>query len=134
MSQERFEERKQELQNAIQRLEESVLAPKSDIVRDSAIQRFEFTFELAWKALQLYLENQGLESGSPRQAIKNAFQQGIFRDEQETEAWLKMLEDRNLTSHTYQEKLAEDIYSRIASAHLPLLKSLAGKLQGLAWQ
>lgn len=134
MNQARFEERRQELQNALRQLAESAKLPETDIVRDSTIQRFEFTFELAWKALQLYLENQGLESGSPRQAVKNAFQLGILRDERESDLWFKMLDDRNLTSHTYKEELAEAIYGRIISIHYPLLQTLSERLQVLQWK
>ena len=56
MSKERFFERQTAVYNAAARLNEVAALPESDIVRDAAIQRFEFTFELVWKTLQLYLE------------------------------------------------------------------------------
>src|SRR3989338_6066348 len=113
MSEQRFEERKKELNEAVLRLREAVAQPENDMVRDSVIQRFEFSFELAWKTLQLYLEHQGLEAGSPRQALKAAFVEGIIPDAEEADVWLKMLEDRNLTTHTYHQELAKAIYQRI---------------------
>ena len=54
MSEQRFEERKQELKDAVLRLEEAIAQPENDMIRDSVIQRFEFSFELAWKTLQLF--------------------------------------------------------------------------------
>ena len=54
-------------------LENTPIIYELDIVRDAAIQRFEFTFELVWKTLQLYLEHEGLESSGPRAVLKRAF-------------------------------------------------------------
>jgi Nucleotidyltransferase substrate binding protein like len=70
MGKERFSERQTAVFNAAARLEEVAALPQTDIVRDAAIQRFEFTFELVWKTLQLYLEHEGLESGGPRAVLK----------------------------------------------------------------
>lgn len=133
MSEQRFEERKKELQDAILRLGEAVTQPENDVVRDSVIQRFEFSFELAWKTLQLYLEHQGLEAGSPRQTLKGAFAQGIIPDEDEANIWFAMLEDRNLTTHTYHEDLAKTIYRNIAVTYIGHLRSMNERIQGLAW-
>jgi nucleotidyltransferase substrate binding protein (TIGR01987 family) len=133
MSEQRFSERKKELREAVLRLEEAVAQPENDMVRDSAIQRFEFSFELAWKALQLYLEHQGLEAGSPRQALKSAFTQGIIPDAEEADVWLKMLEDRNLTAHTYQKDLAMTIYQKIVNTYVKLLRGMSDKIQSFEW-
>ena len=133
MSAQRFEERKAELQDAVSRLEESIAEPESDLIRDSVIQRFEFSFELAWKTLQLYLEHQGLDAGSPREMLKRAFAQGILKNEQEADAWFKMLEDRNLTTHTYKEDLAQEIYHRIASIYAAQLCEMNDRVQPLIW-
>lgn len=133
MSEQRFEERKKELNDAVMRLGEAVAEPETDMARDSVIQRFEFSFELTWKTLQLYLEHQGLEAGSPRQALKSAFVQGIVPNEEETDVWLKMLEDRNLTTHTYHEDLAKKIYQKIASTYLEHLRQMNDRVQLLTW-
>jgi nucleotidyltransferase substrate binding protein (TIGR01987 family) len=96
---------------ALSRLETALAQPVNEFVRDSAIQRFEFTFELFWKSLKAYGEESGLEVYSPRDSLRTAFQLGVIQEDPE---WFRMLEDRNLTSHTYNEATAESIYS-----HLP---------------
>ncbi len=86
----------------------------SDVVRDAAIQRFEYSFEAAWKAAQTYLaEVEGLVVASPRAAIRGSFQVGVL-DEKGTGAALAMVDDRNLTVHTYNEALARAIFARLA--------------------
>ena len=134
MSEQRFTERKKELSEAVLRLEEAIAQPENDVVRDSVIQRFEFSFELAWKTLQLYLEHQGLEAGSPRQALKGAFAQGIIPNEDEADVCLKMLDDRNLTTHTYHQDLAKSIYRRIAMTYAAELRRMSDRIQALAWK
>ena len=68
---------------------------------DATIQRFEFTFELAWKFLRDYFWEQGIELHYPKKIIKEAFASHLIDHE---EIWIKMLKDRNMTSHTYDEK------------------------------
>ena len=93
----------------------------SKVERDAAIQRFEYTFEATWKAAQLYLrEVEGLEVGSPKRAARAALQVGLF-DAAHTHELLAMVDDRNLTVHTYNEQLAEEIASRL-SGHAQLLQ------------
>jgi nucleotidyltransferase substrate binding protein (TIGR01987 family) len=94
---------------------------RSKVERDAAIQRFEYTFEATWKAAQLYLrEVEGLEVGSPKRAVRAGLQVGLF-DEAHTRELLAMVDDRNLTVHTYNERLAEEIDSRL-SGHARLLQ------------
>jgi nucleotidyltransferase substrate binding protein (TIGR01987 family) len=99
------------LSTALSRLDLALAQPVNEFVRDSAIQRFEFTFELFWKSSKAYAEESGLEAFSPRDSMRIAFQLGVI---QESPEWFRMLEDRNLTSHTYNEATANSIYS-----HLP---------------
>lgn len=83
------------------------------IERDAAIQRFEFTFEAVWKAAkQVLYEREGIDMGSPKGVIRSCREVGILTEEQTITA-LEMVDDRNLTVHTYNEKLAEEIYSRL---------------------
>ena len=110
-----------DLERALSRLKESLSRDpeKDDIVIDATIQRFEFTYELSWKLMKSYLEYTGLtELSSPRSTIKAAFKEGIITD---GELWLKMLEDRNRTSHTYDEATALDIYTNMKNIYLTLL-------------
>src|SRR5208282_4052695 len=134
MSRERFAERKAELQNAVKRLREAVAQPESDLVRDAVIQRFEFTFELIWKSLKLYLERQGLDCGGPRSTLKKAFTEGRINSPDEADVWLQVLEDRNLTSHAYDEALANRIYQHVVQDYTALLGQMAAKIQTLSWE
>lgn len=101
------------------------------ILRDATIQRFEFTFEAAWKALQMYLQYQGLEANGPRQALKQAFAQGLIPTPEEADIWMDMLEDRNLTTHTYREELAEAIAANIRARYAACLHEMAARLSAL---
>jgi nucleotidyltransferase substrate binding protein (TIGR01987 family) len=133
MGRERFSERQAAVLNAAARLAEAATLPETDIVRDAAIQRFEFTFELVWKTLQLYLEHEGLESSGPRAVLKRAFVMRLIPDQDEADVWLRMLDDRNLTSHAYDETLAVCIYTRIVHDYAPRLAQMAKKIQTLRW-
>ncbi|WP_297571781.1 HI0074 family nucleotidyltransferase substrate-binding subunit [uncultured Deefgea sp.] len=72
-----------------------------DVVLDLNVQRFEFTFEMAWKALKRYLDFVGIDSKNPRAIFKDAFAQGLLQDDA---LWLDMIEMRNLSSHVYDER------------------------------
>lgn len=91
---------------------------------DATIQRFEFTFELAWKFLKDYFFEKGLELNYPKEVIQQAFMARIIDDES---IWVKMLRDRNMTSHTYDEKLADEIYLRI-KLYVPELRKLLNQI------
>ena len=112
---------------AVERLVEALALPASDVVRDACIQRFEFCFELAWKAVQQTARSQGRDCLSPRSCLREAFAMGWLKDEA---AWLTMLTDRNLTSHTYDEVLAQAVYSRLIT-HVSLLNDLKRVLSDL---
>lgn len=98
------------LKNAINRLSEALQEPESSIVRDATIQRFEFTYELLWKTLKIFLQDiHGVRTVSPRQVFKEAYSLSIIKQE---EIFLEMMQSRNLLSHTYNEEQAIDIYKR----------------------
>jgi nucleotidyltransferase substrate binding protein (TIGR01987 family) len=90
-----------------------------EIIVDATIQRFEFTIELFWKLLKVILESKGVEVQYPKDVLREAFKGHLIDDE---EQWLSMLKDRNLTSHTYDEKLAHEVYERI-KAYVPVFMS-----------
>lgn len=84
----------------------------SEIERDALIQRFEFSFELIWKCAKAYLYVQdGIDAASPKKVIRACREIGLL-DEAETEQALKMVDDRNLTTHTYDETFVESLISR----------------------
>ncbi len=91
---------------------------------DATIQRFEFTFGLAWKFLKDYFLEQGIELNYPKEVIREVFSVNLIDNE---DIWIKMLKDRNMTSHTYNEKLADEIYIRIKS-YVPELRNLLDKV------
>jgi nucleotidyltransferase substrate binding protein (TIGR01987 family) len=112
-------------ERALSRLEEALAKPEDPIVRDACIQRFEFTFEMAWKALERYALTEGIECVSPRDCFRVGFRLGLVeRDEQ----WMAMVEDRNRTSHTYDEESAKAIYRALAG-YADLLRRLVQKLK-----
>jgi len=104
------------LVQALSSLEEIFEENYSVIVRDATIQRFEYTFELTWKFFRKVAKIEGIDPGSPRQAIRTAFQVGLLP---EVDSWFELLADRNRTSHTYSETTAEQVYE--SAVRLPAL-------------
>jgi nucleotidyltransferase substrate binding protein (TIGR01987 family) len=83
------------------------------IVRDAMVQRFEYTTEAFWKYLKHYLQTEhNLLANSPREVMRMGLQAKLY-DEATSKELLQMLDDRNLTSHTYIEELATSIATRI---------------------
>ncbi len=82
----------------------------SKLEKEGIIQRFEYTFELAWKTLKDYLEYGGILVSLPREIIKQSFSKGLISD---GDAWVDMLEKRNLIAHTYDEKNFEIVINLI---------------------
>lgn len=111
---ERLTRRLSDAESALARLGEVLAIDRpTDIERDAAIQRFEFTFEAVWKAAQRYLAVvEQIEAGSPDAVIRSCREVGIG-DEDSAEARLRAAEDRNLTSHMYNEALVEAIFARL---------------------
>jgi nucleotidyltransferase substrate binding protein (TIGR01987 family) len=110
----RLKQRVMTAERALVSLEElaSISSP-TKIERDAAVQRFEYTFEACWKAAQRYLlVVEGIDSGSPKDVIRQCRAVGILSDKLAVRG-LEMVDDRNLTVHTYNESLAQLILSRI---------------------
>ena len=97
----------------------------TELERAGIIQFFEMTFELAWKVLKDYLESEGYMVKSQRETVKQAFQIGLIDN---GHIWIDALSNRNLTTHTYDEKLATKMTSEILNAYLPELDKLYNKL------
>ena len=84
------------------------------------------TFELAWKVLKDYLEADGYSVKSPRETIKQAFQNELIND---GHIWLEALSDRNLATHTYDEKVANKMIKEIIERYYPEFKLMHDKLE-----
>lgn len=103
-----------DFEKALCRLKEVLACEKNDIIRDSAIQRFEFTLDLAWKALKSYLEDScGVRCVSPKECLREGFQNGVIENDP---YWLELVDLRNETVHTYKEEIAERVYGNLFRA------------------
>ena len=93
------------------------------------IQAFEFTHELAWKVMKDFFTYQGTPNitGS-RDATREAFKMELIYD---GEYWMKMIEDRNQTTHTYDEAVAQEIVDRINNHYYKLFKFFEEKMESL---
>ncbi len=104
---------KADARRALTTLAEILNETYSVIVRDAAIQRFEYTFEVIWKLTSLHLKvTEGVVTNSPKGTFRKAFQAGLL-DENETILALEMTDDRNRTVHTYHEAVATAIFERL---------------------
>lgn len=113
--------KKENYHHAVIRLQAALRkdANADDMYLDATIQRFEFCFELAWKLMKAVLEYDGIEVNSPRSCIRESWKQGLIPDAQE---WLEMMEKRNLSSHTYNENTAREIYCEVKGRYVVLLE------------
>ncbi len=115
-------------QKALASLEAILEVPKDDIVRDATIQRFEYTYELAWKMLKRHLEWAGVSDAdflTRKSLYREAAKMGLIAH---AEAWFDYHEARNLTSHTYDEVRAEEVYE-VARSFAPDARQLLDALQ-----
>ena len=100
--------RNAQFKKALITLEEALKQKQNDFVRDSVIQRFEYTVELFWKLLKEYLNMEGLSPNSPMNVIRESRNIGLLNDD-EVELALDMILDRNRSSHAYHEEIANQI-------------------------
>jgi len=126
----RWIQRLSNLQNALRNLDTALAIESPDVVqRAGMVQFFEMSFELSWNLIKDYLEAQGFgDMISPRASLKMAFQIGLIID---GTSWLKGLEDRNLTSHIYNEQVAKEIEEMIRVTYAPLFRSLERRMDEL---
>ena len=101
----------------------------SELEQQGLVKAFEYTFELAWNSLKNFLEYRGQsEIYGSRDAIRKAFELGLLED---GEGWMDMLKSRNLTSHTYNQEVADEICRAVLQNYFPLFLSLETKLLAL---
>ena len=126
----RWQQRFQNFEKAFLLLERTVnIKSLSEIERAGLIQFFKAAFELSWKTMKDYLEAQGFLVKTPRETIKQAFQIELIGD---GETWLQALEDRNLTTHTYDEETALQMERLIKETYFPVMKDFYDKLKAEA--
>lgn len=123
---ERLELRHRDAVKALGTLKDILKEPFSAIVRDAAIQRFEYTFEAFWKFVRETLkEKEGIVANSPKSCFKEVFSLGLASEE-ETVALQEMTDKRNETSHTYKEDVAQGIYKKLPEYCALMEKMLSG--------
>ena len=124
----RWHQRLNSFSQALDKLEEALNQTDwKELEKDGVIQRFEFTFELAWKTLQDYFEKQGYKDvKGPSKVVQQAFADGFLSNE---ENWVKLLSDRNLMTHTYDREASDKVFENIKECYFQLLCDLFHKLE-----
>lgn len=121
----RWKQRFQNFEKAYKRLSHAIRIvegePDNEVLTAGLIQTYEFTFELAWKTLKDYLEMEGFDVPSPRATLRQAFQSGYI---QQAEVWMQALNDRKLTTHTYDELIAAKVVGDINEKYFFVLEEL----------
>lgn len=104
-------------------LEENNIDDLSNLEQEGVIQRFEYTYELAWKTLKDYLEYNGanIVEITARNVFKEAYSSGIIEN---ADVFIDMMFSRNLLSHTYDFNKFRDILSKVKKDYLPVLSDL----------
>lgn len=98
-----------------------------EMVKEGLIQRFEYTHELAWNVMKDYAEYQGNSTiGGSRDAAREALQLKIISN---GEIWMDMIQSRNKTSHTYNEEIANEIYSKILKEYYPVFEKFRNTME-----
>ena len=133
----RWEQKLNSYRKALSRLAEVVNVAKNrqlnDFEADGMIQRFEFTFELAWKLMKSYAEYQGTDkeiTGS-RDAIRWAYENKLIAD---SNVWMEMVKRRNDTSHTYDEGTAAEVVLRIKDSYYQASVEFYDKMKAVSDQ
>ncbi|MHB1680259.1 MAG: nucleotidyltransferase substrate binding protein [bacterium] len=127
----RWKQRFQNFEKALEKLNAAVKEIqkdnyKNEILQAGLIQIYEFTFELAWKTLKDYLENEGFDVPTPKKTLRQAYQSGIIED---GTLWIKALDDRNKTSHLYNELIAKEVAVDIVEKYFLIIEKLFKKLK-----
>jgi len=117
----RLEQTRGDFKSALIALEQAVVEAESDLEVDGMIQRFEFTYELLWKLLKLYLEREGIFVRTPRECFKEAYRLGFIANE---EHGLKMIDDRNVSVHIYDRALSREMLERIKTWYVKIFQEI----------
>lgn len=110
----KFESLLKDLEQALLRLGEVLQQEKNEFIRDSAIKRFEIVFDLGWKVIKAFLEEQhNVRCASPKTCFREAFNQGLIDYD---DFWLKIADLRNYTVHAYNQQIAQAVYDDLPRA------------------
>lgn len=99
---------------------------ENEVVRDATIQRFEFTYELSWKAVKLNLQSKEIEARYPKEALQEGLVAGLIDD---GNLWSELQKMRNITSHTYDEEKAKEVYNFVKNHAARLFGELYERLK-----
>jgi len=120
-------------EKAVKKLKEFLDEPiMNDRDKAGIILAFEYCFELSWKVIQKKVASHNKTVGSSKQAFQAAFELGWIKADLNSsgvDLWTSMVNDRNLTYHTYQEEIANEVLTRIQSDHYPLFVELLDVLK-----
>lgn len=123
----RWKQRFQNFEKAFVFLDSALKSPNpNELEQAGIVKAYEFTFELAWKTLKDYMEENGVIAKFPREVIKEAFAYHILND---GDFWMDMLNKRNLMTHTYNETKAQLALSLIRNSYFNELQKLYLKLK-----
>ena len=127
MADERFKLARDHFERALARLHDVLAQPENEFIRDAVIQRFEFTFEAAWKAMYRWLRARGIDLDEDAYStIPESFKRRLITDETR---WGEMRKYRNLTSHTYNLPLAIEVAAFVRADGVAALDALAQALR-----
>mgnify|MGYP002860247249 FL=1 len=120
--------------NAVARLAEVIelrkQRPLNQFECDSLIKRFEFSYEMAWKLMMSYEKENGItELLGSKDVVRQAYRMSLIEN---GEAWLEMIDDRNKTSHLYDEEMAADVIDEIVNTYYALFFELKSKMDEIA--
>lgn len=124
----RWQQRFSNYQKALAQLREFMAEPTLNKLEEQGlIKAFEYTYELAWNTLKDFLEYQGVaEIVGSRDAFRKAFSEGMVRD---GHVWMRMIESRNRTTHTYNEATAKEIVEEVRKLFYPAFCELEKMLE-----
>ncbi len=126
----RWEQRFSNYKKALEQLQKFIdKGALSELEEQGLIKAFEYTFELAWNVMKDYYEYQGVANiqGS-RDAMRMAFKRGLIKD---GENWMKMIESRINTSHTYNEATAREISNLTTNIYYPLFVEFEATMENI---
>ena len=126
----RWKQRYQNLKKSYTNLSKALALKEPDIFqRAGLIHFFSMTFELAWKTMKDFLEDQGFtDVTTPRSAIKKSFEVELLQD---GKTWLECLEKRNLMTHVYDEEIASEVETLIKNNYFPIIEQFVNKMDSI---